>query len=53
MIESNSPVEAMQNIVIDIGGKLYAKVMRVEGKDITICFTSKPVNFSDWTKSLF
>ena len=53
VMESNSPVEAMQNIVVDIGGKLYAKVTSVEGKDITICFTSKPDNFSDWTKSLF
>ena len=53
VLESDAPVEAMQNILIDIGGSLYAKAVNVSGKEITICFTSKPDGFSDWAKSLF
>ena len=53
VLESDAHVEAMQNILIDIGGSLYAKAVKVSGREITICFTSKPDGFNDWAKSLF
>ena len=54
VIESEAHVDAMQNIMINTygGGLLYAKAVHVSGKQITICFTSKPDNFSSWVKSL-
>ncbi len=53
VIETEEPVAAMQNIVIDIGGSLYAKALSVSTQRITISFTSKPDNFHDWLKTLF
>ena len=53
VIESDAQVAAMQNIMIEIGGSLYAKVLRVKGQQMTVCFTSKPDSFHDWTQSLF
>lgn len=53
VLESDAHIEAMQNLLIDIGGSLYAKAVSVNGKEITICFTSKPDGFADWAKTLF
>ena len=53
VLESDEQVEAMQNIMLEIGGSLYAKAVSVDGKRITLCFTSKPDNFASWVKSLF
>ena len=52
-IETDAKLEAMQNILIDIGGSLYAKILSNDGGKITVCFTSKPENFSEWIKSLY
>ena len=52
VIKSDTKVAAMQNIMLDICGSLYAKVIAVSGQEITICFTSKPDSFSDWVNSL-
>lgn len=52
VIESEEPLAAMQDIVMDIGGMLYAKAVSVNGRRITICFTSKPESFSGWVKKL-
>ncbi len=52
VIESDEALAAMQNMMIDIDGELYAKVIEVRGKEITICFTSKPEGFRDWVKGL-
>lgn len=41
VIESSAPVEAMQNILLDIGGEVYAKALRNDDGKITVCFTSK------------
>ncbi len=38
------------NIMIDIGGDLYAKVTDVDDKGYVICFTSKPESFASWVK---
>ena len=53
VIRSGAQIDAMQNIMIDIGGPLYAKAVSVSGRQITICFTSKPDRFPAWAKSLF
>lgn len=52
VIESAAPVEAMQNILLDIGGSLYAKTLKNDGGQITICFTSKPDCFTKWAEAL-
>ena len=44
-------LEKSQNIMIDISGDLYAKVMDVNEDFYTICFTSKPDSFSDWAEN--
>ena len=53
VIETEANVAAMQNILIDIGGSLYAKALSNDGGHITICFTSKPDCFNEWAKSLY
>ncbi|MBR0151841.1 MAG: PAS domain S-box protein [Synergistaceae bacterium] len=52
VIESEAPVEAMRNILLDIGGPLYAKALSNDGGQITICFTSKPDCFTKWIEAL-
>ena len=52
-IETDAKLEAMQNILIDIGGSLYAKILSNESGHVKICFTSKPECFSEWVKTLF
>ena len=52
-IETDAKIEAMQNLLIDVGGSLYAKILSKDGGKITVCFTSKPENFSEWIKSLY
>ena len=51
VIETDAKIEVMQNLLIDIGGNLYAKVISAENRHITICFTSKPECFSEWIKT--
>ena len=53
VIETETKIEAMQNLLIDIGGSLYAKAMSNDGGHVKICLTSKPECFSEWVKSLF
>ncbi|MBQ6971700.1 MAG: PAS domain S-box protein [Synergistaceae bacterium] len=52
VLETEADVAAMQNILLDIGGPLYAKALSNDGGNITICFTSKPDCFGEWVKSL-
>ena len=40
------------NIMIDIGGDLYAKVIEAKDDFYTICFTSKPDSFADWAETI-
>ena len=53
VIETDAEIEAMQNLLIDVGGSLYAKAISAENGHVKICFTSKPKCFSEWVKSLF
>lgn len=52
-IETDAKIEAMQNLLIDVSGSLYAKILSKDGGKITVCFTSKPECFSEWIKTLF
>ncbi len=38
----------LMNLMIDIGGFLYAKITEHSDKGYVLCFTSKPVVFADW-----
>ena len=51
-IETDAKVEAMQNILIDVDGSLYAKILSNDGGKITVCFTSKPECFTKWAETL-
>jgi len=53
VIKTDAKIEAMQNILIDIDGSLYAKILSNDGGHVKICFTSKPECFSEWVKTLF
>lgn len=53
VIETGKTLDAMQNILIDIGGDLYAKVLSNDGRKSTVCFTSKPDCFTEWVKTIF
>ena len=44
------PVSA--DLVIDIGGMLYAKVTGLEKGCAVLCFTSKPESFGAWFRNL-
>ena len=52
VLETEAGVAAMQNILVDIGGPLYAKALSNDGGKITVCFTSKPDCFTEWVKTL-
>ena len=45
VLQTESSLEKLQNIMIDIGQNLYAKVTDIHEHDYTICFTSKPEAF--------
>ncbi|MBO5555568.1 MAG: PAS domain-containing protein [Oscillospiraceae bacterium] len=42
-----------QNLELDIGGELYAKVIEAEPGRYRLCFTAKPPSFSAWFASLW
>ena len=51
LLQSDKPLENFQNLMIDIGQNLYAKVIRKNNDDYTICFTAKPDCFNTWLKN--
>lgn len=53
VIETGKTIEVMQNLLLDIGGDLYAKALSNDNGQVTICFTSKPDCFDEWIKTLF
>ncbi len=48
LLSTDRPLELLQNIMLDIGGRLAAKVMAVQDEDYVICFTAKPSGFDQW-----
>ena len=49
---ADTELKKSQNITIDISENLYAKVVDVCDEFYTICFTSKPDSYADWSKAL-
>lgn len=52
LFASNTPLTAYDNLQIDIGGKLFAKVLRQEADGYLLHFTSLPDQFEPWRSSL-
>ncbi len=48
-LTSDAPIKKLMNLMIEIGGDLYAKVTEVCDDDYVICFTSKPDSFASWS----
>lgn len=53
LLETGVKLSDKQNIMLDIGGDLYAKVIDVSEGKYTICFTAKPDVFKAWEESVF
>ena len=51
LLQSDKHLENFQNLMIDIGQNLYAKVIQKNNDDYTICFTAKPDCFNTWLKN--
>ena len=49
---ADTELKKSQNITIDISENLYAKVVDVCDEFYTICFTSKPDSYADWSEAL-
>ncbi|MCR5099553.1 MAG: PAS domain S-box protein [Lachnospiraceae bacterium] len=45
---SENDLPLLMNLMIDIGGFLYAKITEKQKEGYLICFTSKPDNFKEW-----
>ena len=52
MLSSATDLASSADIMIDIGGSLYAKVTGHENGAAIVCFTSKPGCFDSWLSSL-
>lgn len=48
LISSATELEVFDNLVLDIGEQLFAKVTAVDGDEITLTFTMKPPGFERW-----
>ena len=51
LLQTVKQLENFQNLMIDIGQNLYAKVIQKNADDYIICFTAKPDCFDTWIKS--
>ena len=47
---TDASLKKAMNIMIEIGGDLYAKVTGVGESDYVLCFTAKPDNFKPWSE---
>lgn len=48
MLQTSQALERFENLQMDIGGKLFAKVLSVNGQEAHLCFTSLPESFAAW-----
>ena len=51
-IKTDAPLALFDNVEIDIGEKLFAKVVKIADGKAEIRFTSKPECFGEWLKKL-
>ena len=52
LISTQIHLHTSQNVMVDIGEDLYAKVMGHIDKDSIICFTARPDSFTAWVEKL-
>lgn len=52
LLRTDAILEVFDNIRLDIGEDLYAKVSEKEGKDYLISFTSRPKRFEEWLSEI-
>jgi len=52
VLNTEEVLAALDNLLLDIGGNLYAKVTQLEPEGCRITFTSKPPRFSEWIERL-
>lgn len=50
VMETDAPIAVFDNLEIDIGGKLFCKVIMKNDLGYTLRFTAKPENFDAWLK---
>lgn len=41
-----------ENLVLDTGGELFAKVVKKQGNEMTLAFTAKPEGFAGWRERM-
>lgn len=52
LLQTEEPLSSFDNLQIEIGGKLFCKVVSKHESDWLLFFTSKPVGFDDWYTGL-
>ena len=50
IMKTDTDLPVLMNLMIDIGGFLYAKITEKIDDGYVICFTAKPDNFEEWAK---
>lgn len=48
LLQTPQPLERYENLQLDIGGKLFAKVISADGQEVKLRFTSLPESFAAW-----
>ncbi|MBO5496901.1 MAG: PAS domain S-box protein [Oscillospiraceae bacterium] len=48
MLSTGERLAMLDNLLIDIGGSLYAKVTQLDGENCRVSFTAKPPCFAKW-----
>ena len=49
----DGPVQLYDNVMIDSGFDLYAKVVRIDDDLYTLAFTAKGAGFNEWLRGLY
>ena len=52
LLDTGEALSALDNLLLKIGGNLYAKVTQVEQGSCRITFTAKPPRFAEWFEQL-
>ena len=52
LVSTQIHLHTSQNVMLDIGENLYAKVMGHIDKDSILCFTARPTGFTAWVNKL-
>lgn len=52
VLRTDFPLPLEANLLLEIGGDLYAKIVDSYGEDPVLCFTSRPASYDEWKRSL-